>query len=69
MKILCPTSSFSKLQVERLEVGALVTIRGIGRVKIIELLQASDKWIDSHSQVILLTSEYIKSIMLILWSF
>lgn len=31
------------LQVERLEVGALVSIRGIGRIKIIKFVQVSNK--------------------------
>lgn len=30
------------LQVERLEIGALVLIRGVGRVKILELKEVSD---------------------------
>lgn len=33
--------AFSTMQVKRLEVGALVSIRGIGRVKIMEFAEAS----------------------------
>lgn len=34
---------FNILQVERLEVGALVSIRGVGRTKIVKFIQARNK--------------------------
>lgn len=43
MIILLPNINHSSVQVERLEIGALVSIRGIGRVTIVKFIEVSQQ--------------------------